>query len=280
MLSIQTVLFPTDDSPSAEAARAVAEALAQRHGAALHVLHVEVVPPVADLRFDPLPRGADPAPVPGGSIDVYRRFPTAGDAIVEYANEADADLIVMGTHGRSGFNRFTLGSTAEHVLRRAPCPVLTVGPEAEADLAGPILAPLAFESASDVALETGAALAADRGTRLLALHVVEPVEIPVPYLMTIPPFDPTDLTERVERTLRRWVSSVGDGLAPIDIEVRHGDAVGQILDAARERGAALIVQASHGRRGIGRWLLGSVAEEVVRRAPCPVLTLRQPGADA
>ncbi len=271
MLCVDTIVFPTDDSPCAEAARPLAERFAERHGATLHVLRVEVVPPLADLRFDPVP---EPDRRSDGAVEARRRFPTAADAIVLYAEEVAADLIVMGTHGRTGFNRLTLGSTAEHVLRRAPCPVLTVRPEANVEATGPILAPVAFESASDVTLETAVALAEAEGTSVVVLHVVEPIDIPVPYAMTIEPFDQTDLTARVEDTLRRWVSAYADGPVPVSPEVRHGDAALRVLDAAEAHGASLIVQASHGRRGVGRWLLGSVAEEVARRALGPVLTLR------
>lgn len=271
MIQVQTVVFPTDDSACAEAARSVAERLAERYGAALHVLRVEVVPPAGDLRFDPVP---EPDTSSGGVVEARRRFPTAADAILLYADEVDADLVVMGTHGRTGVDRLTLGSTAERVLRQLACPVLTVGPGADASVVGPVLAPLAFESTSDVALETAAALAADAGTSVVALHVVEPVEVPVPYMMALPPVDEADLTARVKQTLGRWVAGHADGPAPITTAVRHGDAASEIVAAARERGAGLVVQASHGRRGLSRWLLGSVAEAVVRRAPCPVLTLR------
>ena len=121
MLDLRTVLFPTDDSATAEGARPVAEQLAARHGATLHVLRVEVVPPAGDLRFDPV---GDASRESDGVVQAVRRFPTADGAIRAYAEEVDADIVVMGTHGRSGPTRLVLGSTAEGVLRTAPCPVL------------------------------------------------------------------------------------------------------------------------------------------------------------
>ena len=271
MLDIQTVLFPTDDSPAAEAARPVAHAWARRHGATLHVLDVEIIVPAGDLRVELRPESVT---MGDGVVQTVRRFPTAAGGILEYADEVEADLVVMGTHGRSGWNRLSLGSTAEAVLRQSPCPVLTVGPKADPEASGPVLAPLAFESSSDLALQTAVALAAERGTHVVALHVVEPVEIPVPYAMTIEPFDRTTLDGKVVQTMTQWVAGYSDGAAPVRVEIRHGDAALQIADVAEEVGASLVVQASHGRRGLGRWLLGSVAEAVVRRASCPVLTLR------
>ena len=271
MLHIQTVLFPTDDSDAAEAARTVADAWTRRYGATLHVLRVEIVPPASDLRFDPTPtQGTGTSDV----VEARRRFPTASSAITDYAREIEADLIVIGTHGRSGWNRLSLGSTTEAVLRQSPCPVVTVGPDAAPQVAGPVLAPLAFESSSDLALETAVALAAERGTHVVALHVIEPVETPVPYVWALPPVHETDIEARVAASLTRWAEGVAGDAAPVETEVRHGDAALQIADAAQEVGAGLVVQASHGRRGLSRWLLGSVAESVVRRASCPVLTLR------
>ena len=270
MLSLQTLVFPTDDSACAEAARAVAERIARRHGATLHVLHVEVVAPAADLQAD----GTVPADtVVDGVVEAHRRFPSPSAAIVDYTEAVGGGLIVMGTHGRSGLNRFTLGSTAEEVLRSAPCPVVTVGIEADADASGPVLAPLSFESISDVAMETAVALAEARGTRMIAMHVVEPLVVPTPYALTIEPFDRSDLEDRVEETLDRWVRPFMQGPAPVETDVRSGEATSAILEAARESGAGLIVQATHGRRGLRRWLLGSVAEAVARQAPCPVLTI-------
>lgn len=276
MLTIQTIVFPTDGSAAAEAARPVAERFAQRQGAALHVLEVEIVPPAGDLRFDSVPEsfeGESPESETG-VVEVRRRHPVSADAIVLYADEVEADLIVMGTHGRSGFDRLTLGSTAERVLRLSPCPVLTISPEADVDATGPVLVPVVFESASDAALETALALAEAQGTRLVAVHVIEPIDIPPPYGLAVASFSPTALKARVRETVERWVSAYADRPVPIDVDIREGSAAMQILEAARHHGASLIVQSSHGRRGLSRWLLGSVAEAVARRAPCPALTLR------
>ncbi|MEM1118080.1 MAG: universal stress protein [Bacteroidota bacterium] len=271
MLDLTTILFPTDDSPAAEAARPVAERFARRHGAALHVLRVEIVPPVGDLRFD---AEADTQVTDAGVVEVRRRHPTAGGAILAYADEIGADLVVMGTHGRSGFTNMVMGSTAEFVLRRADCPVLTVGPKAGAPESGPILAPVEFTSDSDAALETAVALAEAEGVPLVAVHVVEPVVMPVPYAVSVSAVDQSGLVDRVRETLQTWMQTRATGPVRASVEVREGDAIGQILDAASAHTAALIVQASHGRTGVARVLLGSIAEAVARRAPCPVLTLR------
>lgn len=272
MLTLRTLVFPTDGSDCSEAARNLAEQLAARHGAHLHVLRVEIVTPEMNVWQSRAAIPEDTRTV-DGVTEARRLFPLADVAIVDYAEAVGADLIVMGTHGRSGLSRLALGSTAEGVLRRATCPVLTVGPDA-ATTTGPVLAPVAFEASSDAALAAAGAFAEALGTHVVALHVVEPIAFPVPYAMTWEPFDHATLVGPAQETLGRWTEPLAERGVIVEPVVRQGHAASEIVELARERGASLLVQATHGRRGPSRWLLGSVAEDVVRRAPCPVLTLR------
>jgi universal stress protein A len=148
MTHIQTVLCPTDFSPHAEAAFGLACSLARDYGAKLVVLHVVpppvvygeglVLPPVAlteDLRRQlqqVRPAGAKP------TVEHHLADGDAADEIVRQAKESKCDLIVMGTHGRTGLGRLVMGSIAEKVVCRAPCPVLTVKlPAAQATAAPP-----------------------------------------------------------------------------------------------------------------------------------------------
>lgn len=123
-LSVREILFPTDYSDISVNAGRTAAQFARQLGARLHVLHV--VPPVTD----PGPANALPAAVAelGAGLDIVTAI-TMGrpaQAIVEYALGHDVDMVVMGTHGRTGVSRALLGSVAEAVVRRAPCLVLTV----------------------------------------------------------------------------------------------------------------------------------------------------------
>ncbi len=292
MIALQTLLFATDGSASAEHARPVAERLAAETGADLHVLRVEIVPVLAHVEFRAVPTfdtvglteadvAADlhlPAPpeAPAGrTVEAARRWPHVGEAILHYAADVGAGLIVMGTHGHSGFNRLVMGSTAEYVLRRSLCAVLTVGAEADADARGFVLCPLDFSARSEEALAVAADLAAARGVALHLLHAVEPVVMPSPYgLLVLPPDD----SARVERAREEVGRVVADAILPpvaTTVDVHVGYAEHEILAAAV--GAGLVVQSSHGRRGAARVFLGSVAEAVVREAPCPVLTLKASG---
>lgn len=126
MLHIQTVVFATDDSPAADAARPAAEALARRHGATLHMLRVEQVP--TSLRPEPPP----PTLVADGVAEARRRATSVPDGIADYAEAVAADVVVVGTHGRVGVDRFLRGSVAEWLARRAACPVLVVPGEEDA----------------------------------------------------------------------------------------------------------------------------------------------------
>lgn len=274
MIEIRTLVAPSDGSETSAASLAVAEAMAERHGADLHVLHVEIVSPSGHGALAPDTVTADDL---GGRkrLDVTRRAPSPGAAIVEYAAEVSADAIVMGTHGRSGWDRVVLGSTAEYVLRRAPCSVLTVGPQAAPFAQGPVLASVEFGDAEAGVIETAAGLAHHAGTRLIAFHAVEPLILPAPYAVEMGALGTDTLINDAKEALdERLETRISLPLARESV-IRSGSAMVEILDLARERGAGLIVQGSHGRTGIGRALLGSVAEAVAKRATCPVLTLRR-----
>jgi nucleotide-binding universal stress UspA family protein len=137
MFPVHTILHPTDFSEHSEYAYRVACALARDYGARLVVLHVAATPVIVyGEGVAPLDAEACYAEEkeklfrmnPGSGLYVEHRF-QEGDPAVDIprlAQESHADLIVMGTHGRTGLMRWLMGSVAEEVMRRAPCPVLTV----------------------------------------------------------------------------------------------------------------------------------------------------------
>jgi nucleotide-binding universal stress UspA family protein len=141
MLPIRAILYPTDFSPRSEYAFQLASALARDYSARLIVVHVVQPPAVAygemfiDLpseTFEGIKDRAQEAlrqlPTPAPQVTVETRVVEGDPAtqIVQLAQDARCDLIVMGTHGRTGLGRLLMGSVAEQVLRKAPCPVLTV----------------------------------------------------------------------------------------------------------------------------------------------------------
>ncbi len=136
MLPIHTILHPTDFSERSRFALRLAGALARDYGARLILLHVAVPPvvvygegailPTPEEERDQLLAELEQLQVPGVHVEHRLEEGDPVAEIVRVAEESRADLIVMGTHGRTGFGRLLMGSVAERTLRKAPCPVLTV----------------------------------------------------------------------------------------------------------------------------------------------------------
>lgn len=135
-MNIREVLFPTDFSPASEPAGRVAREMAVQCGARLHVVHA--VPPVTDPGLAAEHLSAAAAVLREGlRYEVVLLSGRAASAITQYARDKAIDLIVIGTHGRTGVSRAVLGSVAERVVRTAPCLVLTVPGAALASRAAP-----------------------------------------------------------------------------------------------------------------------------------------------
>ena len=297
MLTIKRILFPTDFSTCAESAFAQAAFLAERYGAELHVLHVEVEPqhhPAAEL-LDELLIDEQSAPAPTQPLlaQRYARSATAApflvhahlealsaaDAILDYATEHDVDLIVMGTHGRRGMRRFWLGSVAEEVVRRSTCPVFTVRPPMLDKGAAPlerILVPVDFSDYTRLAITYARHLAEAYGASLDLLHVVEEAVLPHVYGIEPVAVSVADIQDRTREALKNLVSGLDLGL-PAEAHVLIGHPALSIVQYAERTQPDLIVVATHGRTGFRRFLMGSVAEKVVRMAPAPVFTVKSFG---
>jgi nucleotide-binding universal stress UspA family protein len=199
--------------------------------------------------------------------------------ILRTAMELPADLIVMGTHGLSGFERLLLGSVTEKVLRKAPCPVLTV-PRQVGD-AEPhvtfktIVCGVDFSGASNRAFEVALSLAEEAGGRLALLHVLESLpEEDSPYYarFNVPEFR-SALEQDARSQLGRLVPEEARAWCEPDEVLRYGRAYREILAVAADRHADLIVLGAQGRGAVDRALFGSTAQHVVRGAACPVLTV-------
>ena len=290
MIPLHTVVAAVDFSAGSEAALARAADLARRTGAALHVLHADVLfqssgdgapldgAPAGTLRLR-LDRAARDAGAPDATIAVVRDVKAVA-AIQRYAEDVDADLLVVGTHGRTGVARLLLGSVAEACVASAPCPVLTVprgpepvGPSPEA----PVLVAVDFSDRSRSAVAAGRHLADLYGAGLELVHVVRdggPYPGLAPNILSLVDFDPAQ-GETVRERLARFAETV-PGAAPDALHVGLGDPSRVVAALAADRGAGAVALGTHGRRGLAHALIGSVAEAALRRSPCPVLTLRQP----
>ena len=182
----------------------------------------------------------------------------------------------MGSHGRGGFERLLLGSTAEKVLRTAPCPVLVIPPAAERPdetLFQRLLCGIDFSQPSLHALRYALPLARSEGEVTL-LHAIE-VPPEVREMQLIASFDVHAIHTATEKaSLARLEAISVDGMPPgcrISARVVEGRASRHIVRIAEETRADLIVIGHQGRTAIDRWLFGSNAYAVLRDAPCPVL---------
>jgi len=301
MKAIQKVLFPTDFSRESRKAFAYAVDLARRYGAELHLFHAVVLHEgrthVLDERFPDLSGLRDTLEamavqdieelildhdVPETVItEVLREADSAGPAIVRYAETHDIDLIVIATHGRRGVRRFLLGSVAAEVVRLSTCSVLAVRRTGEEEAVHPvsrILAPVDFSESGNEALEAACGLASRWGSELRLLHVLEDFIHPAFYNMgatSITDLQP-DIIERTEAVMDDLVGNTVpcDGVS-IDRSAVEGHPGREIVRYIQDHHVDLVVMATHGRRGIRDFLLGSTTENVIAGADCPVLVVKR-----
>ena len=288
------LLVPTDFSPPSDAALAHARILAGAFGAHMHVLHL-----IDDLRLHTVV--TDRQTIEAAALrslsdrlsdDDRRRFhviaavehgDTPADEVASYARTHGIDLIVMGTHGRSGVSHLLMGSVAEKVVRTAPCPVLTVRetpPGSKRAKTGMtrILVATDFSPPSDAAVACARKLAAGFGASLHLLHVLDEPSAGAAFGSEFYLADPPDarmarLKDAQERLAHRVTAHDPSG-TPATTEVIFGRSAQTIVDYADDGDFDLIVMGTHGRSGMAHLLMGSVAESVVRTAPCPVLAVR------
>lgn len=290
------ILLATDGSQGSATAEAYACALAQSWGASLTVMSVLEFPPgmnpdyaVNRLYLDELMKEVTTKLVDlkaravalGISVQSYIATGIPSEEVLAVARAEDADLVVVGTRGKTGLEHVLLGSTAERIIRMAPCPVLTV--PAAKQRAGEglkatvtrMLVPVDFSGCSLDALEYGALIAQRSKTSLKLFHVLEPVSYGLDF--TLPQMAQRESSKAaITKRLSDLVSALTSvGLAS-DFLISGGLPADSILDAARAQSVDVIVMGTHGRRGLSHALFGSVAESVLRRSSCPVLTVRTP----
>lgn len=307
MIEIRRILCPIDFSDCSRRAVDHALATAKWYESTITLLHVcAVVPTAAYAPADPiLPsmvltqedreellasmrRVAAAEAAAGVPIEFEVGEGNAATEILARAKATSSDLIVMGTHGRAGFERLVLGSVTEKVLRKAACPVLTVPPHLIGVVPTPsvlyrcVVCAVDFSDCSVHALNYAMSLAQEARARLIVVHVIE--------------MPPDTIQEEHEtmlgspRSLREYVAAAGaDRLARlqdaipesvrayciVDTVLATGKPYREILRVAAEQKGDLIVIGIQGRGAADLLFFGSTAQHVVRQATCPVLTLRR-----
>ena len=298
MVDIRRILCPIDFSDTSRHALEHAVAIAkwyESHITALHVIHPAFAPQTPIL-FTEFPRNAAPTvterqlleeqlrawlePANRAGVKTEVLFDEGNPAvqILEHARSLQADLIVMGTHGLSGFERFMLGSVAEKVLRKATCPVMTVPPVAGTAAKVPytrLLCPVDFSESSVEALRFACSIAEESDAHLTILHVLGwPSDDELPDR-----FDVSEFRHRLEERARgRLEALVSDEVRvwckPVTT-VSYGKPYREILEVAGREATDLIVIGLRGRNPLDLTLFGSTTNHVVRRSSCPVLTLKR-----
>lgn len=285
---IKQILFATGFSHCAYHAEEYVAFLSQTYGATVNVIHVlELYPGVyaavedhseTDERLRETVRRLQRSTVP---VTGHQLIGIPSVQICEAARKYHADLIVLGTRGRTGLDQFLLGSTAERVLTMAPCPVLTVRAPKGRDVQDQkspitfeqIVVPVDFSTCSLDALEYGSQMARDFGASLELLHVLEPVAYDDD-LTLAQQAKQNQLKEVIDAKITRYTSAIQSAGVSVQRVIRGGIPSDTILECTRASDGDLIVMGTHGRRGISYVMRGSVAEAVLRRASCPVLAVR------
>lgn len=302
-MTLARLLCPIDFSEASTHALRQAAALAAHSGARLYAL--AVLPSISPFVAQ---QTAETAAVVGGAANDLRRWRELAEAqcqsisasgvdltldvveahpveaILDRATALHADLVVMGTHGSSGFRRLVLGSVTEKVLRRAACPVLTVPPRAHdtrASVFTRVLVAVDFSPCSLTALDAAVALARESGGTLTLLHVLEWPwhDDAMSVLEGVPPAQALafkDYRRYLEHGAAEQLQALADGLPAgtrASTVVRFGKAWAETLAAAEAAGADLLVLGVRGRSAVDLGFFGSTTNHVVRAATCPVLTV-------
>lgn len=280
---IGNIIVSTDFSPASETALLFALGIARRNNAKVWIVHV-----VGDTFFseETQQRVVNDAWREGqrqltdhfiaGRLDgvenkLLVETGSVTDVLIKEVKKHHADLLVIGTHGRSRITKLFMGSIAESVFRQAPCPVLTVGPGTKAKDVPPegprkILLATGFSKHSLAAGELAVRMAVRQEAELILLHVGPD---PLTGLRE-------DYVHHNEKRLREVVPGDVKMATPPKTVVRFGVAAEQILGVAKELKPDLIVLGVRQPEGFGRRLRWATAYEVVSNAKCPVVTVRTP----
>jgi nucleotide-binding universal stress UspA family protein len=296
MIRIERVLCPVDFSEISQHALDHAAAVARWYEARLTVLYVFANLPTMDLpplvledagreRLMSDLRRMTAAVT--GHVPVECRVqeaPHVHEEILAQLGVTAADLLVIGTHGRSGFQRFVLGSVTEKVIRRAPCPTLVVPPRAPDVPAGSpiqfrrVLCAVDFSESSLDALALAINLAEEADAQLTLLHAVEfpPVVVGEP-AVPVPDFSRVREAAAADarRKLHELIPEQARTYCTVETAVVEGRAYREILRHATERRSDLIVIGVQGRGALDLLVFGSTAHHVIRASTCPVLIVRR-----
>jgi nucleotide-binding universal stress UspA family protein len=291
LIELKNILYPTDFSHPSEMALPFAAALARRYGATIHALHVLDANPVVyatpEMTGMVLEAEREQAFASMRQLEsqladlpheiVVERAPTVWEGVSQVISDCSIDLIILGTHGRTGAQRLLLGSVAEEIFRRSTRPVLTVGPAVRSSSHNRghfhrILFATDYSPCSLAAAQYAVSLAEHSAARLLLVHVAEAAE-------------PRDGDRDTEISVAEMIHKLYDTVPPQaqlpippEVLIEYGKPDERIVEAAHHRSADLIVlgvRSARGHLGAATHVQRAIAHEIVAHAPCPVLTVRE-----
>jgi nucleotide-binding universal stress UspA family protein len=285
MITITKILCPVDFFPASDAAVNYAAGLAENYDAVIHLLHV--VTPVAVGAYE---YAIDTADIMGSmetaAMEEMNKLATAlkrtgvktemelriGDPYQEIKGAIESvkpDLIVMGTHGRRGVERWFIGSTTEKLLRHSPVPLIAIRANGEKSFAPPqfrrILVTTDFSEGTPDALAYGLSIAQEHESEVTLLHVVHDVSADLSGKYR------DSLINGVRKQLADMIPTGATNWCNIATLVEAGVPYRIILRTIEDLNVDLLVMNIHGKGMLDRALLGSTAERVVRAASCPVM---------
>ncbi|MGH9358235.1 MAG: universal stress protein [Terriglobia bacterium] len=290
MLKIEQILCPVDFSEVSKKAFEYAVSLAQRYKAKLYVQHS--IEPVTVFSYESFPgwsemyeilkSGAETSmselmSLPGSQAvhpEPSILVGTPSESILNFAEKKSIDLIVMGSHGRRGMDRFVMGSVTDRVLRKAKCPVLAVRKPAH-DFIKPgsedavqlrkITLGTDFSDHALRAFDYALSLAMEYQAELTLVHVLEDI----PHDKELQPE-----IDRLTREMEAAIPADASNWCTVKTVVRIGKPYQEIIQLATESQADLIVLGIRGRNALDIALFGSTTHRVLQLGPCPVLTVR------
>jgi nucleotide-binding universal stress UspA family protein len=291
-IKLRNILYLTDFSEPSEAALPFAVSIARKHGATVHALHLEI--PDAYVYAKTTSAGwVKQAEEDKGKAEMQQvesllagvPYETSLEwgvgvwpAVERSIQENSIDLIVVGTHGRTGAQKFVLGSVAEEIFRRSPVPVLTIGPSVRSGKHNGasfhcVLFPTDFSPESLAAAPYAFSLAQESHARVLLMSVMRKPGDRDKNEMQLFEVSVAEAVQRLYDVAEQFPKLQ----APPEVFVEYGEPADRIVDAGKRCGADLIVvgvRDATGRLGAATHLERTTAHKVVAHAPCPVLTVR------
>jgi nucleotide-binding universal stress UspA family protein len=289
MFGLQEILVPLDGSREAESVIPYLRDLAPRFGSRVHILGVGIgrktrrVNRLLEDYINRIARGLQSDNIKAESVT---RYGMAADKILDFTTENEIDLIIMATHGRSGITRWWMGSVAEKVISEATAPVLLIrskrprktGTTGKLNLLHKILAPLDGSDIGEAALPYAETLAINSGALISLLQVVSPPGTVEASLLGGP--DWRKFVKAMRDAGEEYLRNIAERLSAKGIKYTYdvvtGDPADNIVEYADDKGVSLIAMSTHGRTGLTRWVLGSIADKVLHGARIPVLLVRSP----